>query len=207
VIPIVLFDCEWLTDEGAWQRSNCGLFDPDPQIVQIGALKLDLDNDLKIIKTFDQLVQPVARDGTPHKIPKFFSDFTGISQQDINMRGKDLKTVIQDFVLFSEGCTAFWSWGKDELSLAKSCYLSKISFPINAEHFGNLSKIFWKSGMSLTDIYTTNSGRLAQHFGLTLENHTEHNALCDVTSIHAALSHLLEIGKLNIGWLQRPLSA
>nr|WP_275078093.1 hypothetical protein [Pseudovibrio sp. W64] len=36
----VVFDCEFLTSEGAQRRFWCAPFDPDPVIAQIGAVKL-----------------------------------------------------------------------------------------------------------------------------------------------------------------------
>ena len=38
----IMFDCEFLVTEGAYRRFWCGPYDPDPIVVQIGALKLDL---------------------------------------------------------------------------------------------------------------------------------------------------------------------
>jgi inhibitor of KinA sporulation pathway (predicted exonuclease) len=201
----IIFDCEWLTDEGAWERSNCGPNDPDPQIVQIGAVKVVLDQEMTIVQRFDQYIQPRKRNGAFWDIPRYFSDFTGITKDVIEKEGKELVDVINDFSSFSKDCKALWSWGNDELSIAQSCYLTGINFPLSAVLFGNMSKVFLKSGMPLTDILKTSSGKLSQYFRVSLENHREHNALCDVLSIHGALKFLYQSGKMETDWLVKPV--
>ena len=106
---------------------------------------------------------------------------------------------------FSKDCCSLWSWGKDELCIARSCYLTGINFPISAGLFGNISKVFLKAGMPLADILKTNSGKLSQYFGVPIENHREHNALCDVLSIYGALKHLYQAEKLDKNWLVKPI--
>jgi DNA polymerase III epsilon subunit-like protein len=202
---VIIFDCEWLTDNGAWERSNCGPYDPDPQIVQLGAIRIALNPELTILQQFNQYVRPRTRTGEQHVIPEFFSEFTGITKEKIAKDGKNFSEVIDDFLSFSNQADCFWSWGKDELAIAKSCYLSKLTFPIAPDLFGNISKIFLKAVMPLSDILKTNSGRLAQYYGLSLNNHNEHNALCDVLSIHASLKHLSDLGKLDSNWLEKPV--
>ena len=200
----IIFDCEWLTDEGAWERSNCGPNDPDPQIVQIGAIKVALDKELSILQKLNLYIFPRKRNGEYWDIPVFFSEFTGITKDVIEKNGKELIHAINAFSDFSKDCCSLWSWGKDELCIAKSCYLTGINFPISAGSFGNISKVFLKAGMPLADVLKTNSGKLSRYFGVPLKNHREHDALCDVLSIHGALKFLYQSGKMETDWLVKP---
>ena len=47
----IVFDCEFLTAEGAPMRFWCGPHDPDPVIAQIGLVKLGLEEGFEVLDT------------------------------------------------------------------------------------------------------------------------------------------------------------
>ena len=59
----VIYDCEFLTAEGAPQRFWCGPHDPDPVIAQIGLVKVGLSDTFPILDTLRCHVIPRGRDG------------------------------------------------------------------------------------------------------------------------------------------------
>ena len=67
----VLFDCEFLCNEGSQRRFWCGPHDPDPVIAQIGAVKLGLEEDFPILETLTLYVRPVDRDGRQYELDPF----------------------------------------------------------------------------------------------------------------------------------------
>lgn len=88
----ILYDCEFLTAEGAQARFWCGPYDPDPLIAQIGAVRIDLQAPFDIADTQRNFVQPLDRQGAAAKLDPFFTKLTGISQDDIDRHGVDLGT-------------------------------------------------------------------------------------------------------------------
>ena len=104
----VLFDCEFLTGEGASSRFWCGPHDPDPIVVQIGAVKLDLFAEFQILSSVDILVQPRDRHGRPHPLDSFFTRLTGIDQSTVNQNGLELHEALAAFAQFA-GASTIWS--------------------------------------------------------------------------------------------------
>ena len=137
---VVVWDCEFLTDVGAPQRFWCGPEDPDPILVQLGAVKLGLEGDFPVFERFEKIVRPIARDGTPSKVSDLFSQLTGLTAERIAAEGGALEPALQAFAKFGKD-SVFWAWGKDEFNaVAISCYVAGISPPIPATRF-NLSLI------------------------------------------------------------------
>lgn len=79
---VVVFDCEHLTGETSPSRFWCGPDDPDPLLVQIGAVRLSLEPPFGLGESFDCIVAPVGRDGPVAPSP-FFTRLTGIDADRI----------------------------------------------------------------------------------------------------------------------------
>lgn len=194
---ITIFDTEYLSVEGSMRRFWSGPNDPDPTVVQIGAVKVDLDRNCAIEGTARILIQPKARNGLNCSIGDYLSELTGITDDEINRSGVSLSQALFEFDEFSEG-SDLWSWGKDELILiAISCFINGIESPISARRFGNCKKLLMSAGMTEDDIANTNSGQLQKHFGLGGESQREHDALDDAISIARTLRRLMEDEKLS----------
>jgi DNA polymerase III epsilon subunit-like protein len=192
----VLYDCEYLTMEGAQKRYWAGPLDPDPIVVQVGAVRLGLEDDFPILETEKIYVTPVDRFGRACALDPYFIDLTGISQETVSKEGISLKSAIDRLAGFA-GDACLWAWGKDELNLmAISCYVAGIDPVLPANRFGNASRLLLKAGMPYEDIQKTNSGQLADYFGIDHPPLNGHDALDDALSIAFTLQHLLHAKRL-----------
>lgn len=191
-----VFDCEYLTAPGAMSRYWAGPGDPDPVVVQIGAVNLSLDDGFEILGSEQILIQPVDRIGEKPALDPFFTELTGISQAQIDADGVPHAEALTRFERFSDG-GPLWSWGKDELNLLGiSCYIAGITPTLPAARFGNAKSLLLKAGMPVEDVARTTSGTLAAHFGFQQDARKHHDAVDDAMSIALSLQHLMRTGKL-----------
>ena len=171
--------------------------DPDPIVVQIGAVLLDLDDNASIIDQTKIYIKPADRNGVPCKLDPYFVRLTGITSDVLAREAVDLGMALKQFSTFSRGA-GFWSWGKDELfALGISCFVRGITPPIDAARFGNLRSVLRRAGMSDADIKATNSGELAEFYGVGCASLTKHDAVDDTFSLARALRHLMKEGQLS----------
>lgn len=193
---IIMFDCEFLVTEGAYRRFWCGPYDPDPIVVQIGALKLDLAGNTSAVEELKLFISPIDRYGTPIEIPEFFTNLTSITAEQVGREGIPLKEALETLAAFADGAK-LWSWGKDELNLlAISCFIAGITPTLPAHMFDNACKLMLKAGMPYEDIQKTRSGDLAAYFKLVEQKESRHDGLDDARSIAKVLQFLLDTGKL-----------
>jgi len=201
----IIFDCEYLTAPGAMSRMWCGPFDPDPNVAQIGAVKLSFEPDYGIVETFQVLIKTKDRFGRDNRLDPFFTQLTGIEEASVDRHGVALAEALDRFDRFSEGAD-FWSWGKDELTLlGVSCYVEEVPRMIPARRFGNACGLLLKGGMPYADLKKTTSGRLADYYGLKPAERQQHNALDDAWSVAVTLQHLLRGKHLVPGDFTLPL--
>ncbi len=192
----VIFDCEFLCLEGSQRRFWCAAIDPDPVIAQIGATRIKLGGNYEIVDTFRAYVTPVDRHGRRYGLDGFFTQLTGVTEDDIDREGLPLAEVLAQFDRFSHGARC-WSWGKDELNmLAISCYVAGIVPPIPASRFDNAVKLVLAAGMPVEDIGRTPSNKLVEYYGVEHPPLRGHDALDDALSVSYAVQHLLRTGKL-----------
>ncbi len=193
----IIFDCEFATIEGSQRRFWCGPYDPDPVVVQIGAVRLDLSGTFDIQQEFRVFVRPRTRHGDAQRIDPFLTELTGITDQEVQEKGLFLPDALAALAELSAEA-GFWSWGKDELNLlAISCFVEGIAVPMSATKFRNVCTLLLKAGMPYEDIQKTRSGRLAHYFGLSAPVVRNHDALDDAVSLAFVLRHLLREGKLH----------
>lgn len=128
----IIFDCEFICLKESQRRFWCAAHDPDPVIAQIGAVKLGLEGDFPILDTFMAYVVPLDRHGNKYMLDPFFTELTGITNENIEVEGVSLPDALAGVDGFSEGAR-FWSWGKDELNMvAISCYVAGVEPTIPA---------------------------------------------------------------------------
>jgi len=192
----VVWDCEFLTADGAPLRQWAGPQDPDPLPIQIGAVRLALDRDFAIEAEFETLIAPVGRFGRACEITPFVTGLTGIEPAAIADRGVSLPEALAAFDAFSLGAR-LWSWGKDELAaLGIACYIGGIVPPIPASRCDNACRLLLKSGMPAEEIARTRSGELAGRFGLSDGSLRPHDGLDDARGVARVLQMLLRTGRL-----------
>lgn len=193
---IVILDCEFLTTEGAPRRFWCGPFDPDPTVVQIGAVRLGLGAGFPILDPFEALIQPVDRQGAPVVPDPVFTRLTGLTADRIAAEGRSLAAALTDFAAFA-GAAMIWSWGKDELNLmAISPWVAGIPAPLPATRFGNACTLLVKAGVPYEQVQTLRSHTLCAHFNLAPPESAAHDACHDALSVARVLQHLLRAERL-----------
>ena len=193
----VVYDTEFLVTQDARQRFWYGPYDPDPIVVQIGAVRLGIEGDFSIMDTLRVHIRPVDRHGSAVPVDPFFEKLTGITSGTLDDEGVPLATALDRLVEFS-GTAKLWSWGKDELNLmAISCFVAGIAPPIPAARFGNACALVLAAGMPYDDVKVTRSSGLADYFGVPHPPLAGHDGLDDALSVAYALQHLLRAGALS----------
>ena len=191
----IIFDCEHLTNQTSPQRFWCGPDDPDPLLVQIGAVRLSLEPPFALGETFDCIVQPVGRAG-PVAPSAFFTRLTGIDAARIAAEGRPLEDALNSFADFVNDAPIF-SWGKDEItSFAPSCFVAGITSPLPAARFGNAAALLLSAGEPPETVQNLRSHTIAAHFGLPKEDRA-HDGLADARSVARVLQRLLQAGRLS----------
>lgn len=193
----IIFDCEFLCLEGSQRRFWCAAHDPDPVIAQIGAVRLGLEGEFPILDMHKSYIKAVDRFGRRYPLDPYFTDLTGITEEDIEAHGVALQDALSAVDSFSGGAR-FWSWGKDEMNMvAISCYVAGIEPPIPADRFDNAVKLLLAAGMPIEDLAKTPSSKLADYYGIEHPPLRGHDGLDDALSISYTLQHLMRIGKLH----------
>jgi hypothetical protein len=191
---VTVFDCEHLTNQTSPSRFWCGPDDPDPLLVQIGAVRLSLEPPFDLGQTFDCIVRPVGRDG-PFPPSEFFIKLTGIDGDRIGQEGVSLSEALEKFASFS-GSAPIFSWGKDEItSIAPTCFVAGVVCPIPVQRFGNAASLLLKAEVPLETVHGLRSHTLPAHFGLEPEARG-HDGVADARGVARVLSHLLSEGRL-----------
>ncbi|MCK7614352.1 3'-5' exonuclease [Roseibium sediminicola] len=204
---VIIFDCEFLTRPGAKSRMWCGPEDPDPCVVQIGAVKLSLEPDFAIAATEKIFIKSRDRSGKTCVVAPFFVELTGITQAQVDAEGVSQTEALNRLERFADGAS-LWSWGKDEFFLlAISCYVAGIAPSIAAHRFGNAGNLLLTAGMPRDDLEQTTSGQLAGYYGLSGgSDRRHHDALDDAISVALCLQHLLRESRLTPEDFQLPAS-
>ena len=192
----LVFDCEFLTAEGAPSRFWCGPHDPDPVVAQIGVVKIGLDADFPLLDQLRIHVVPRTRYGDRFQLDPLFVKLTGITEEAIDQQGITLDQALDQTKNFASGAK-LWSWGKDEFNMvAISCFVEGLVPPISATQFGNACQLLLKAGMPYDDIKRTRSNTLADYYQLDHPPLCGHDALDDALSVAYVIQHLLRQGSL-----------
>ncbi|WP_417721782.1 exonuclease [Salipiger sp.] len=193
----IVFDCEFLTAEGAPMRFWCGPHDPDPVIAQIGLVKLGLEEGFEVLDTRRLHVVPRNRAGGRQALDPLFVALTGITEDRLDREGTGLEQALAETEAFAGGAR-LWSWGKDEFNMvAISCYVEGLAPPIPVTRFGNACDLLLAAGMPYDELKTTRSDRLADHFGIEHPPLRGHDGLDDALSVAYVLQHFLRAGALS----------
>ena len=191
-----IYDCEFLTNQSAPSRFWCGPMDPDPTVVQIGAVRLELEGAFALGDTFETIVRPRDRTGAEAMLDPHFTWLTGITPERVRDEGVPLADALDRFELFA-GTDRCWSWGKDELNLlAISCWVEGIDAPMRPGRFGNAAALLLASGMDPEPVGKLRSNTICEALGVSVPLLRGHDALGDAQSVAYALQHLLRTGAL-----------
>jgi len=182
---IVIFDTECTTWKGAFESGWSGL-DEHRELIQLAAVRVRT-RDFAELLTYKTLVKPRRNP----VLSDYCIDLTGISQKDINERGFDFATVLQDFYQYCADCEIYF-FDKiltrlfDMDVLIENCDLYGLKFPFNPERFHNVNEIFRQYGYTVTQ-----SGASPEVFGIKIPARP-HDALNDVRGLIISLKALSE---------------
>jgi hypothetical protein len=210
---VVIYDTEIIATEKSAPNMWNDVGGVPLHVIQIGAMKIALDEELAVTDSFSALVTPRDLQGCVLRLPDYIVNLTGITQNRMDEEGHALGEVMRDFAKFIEGQNAF-SWGRQFDTCA--LFMPMVNHGLTAEislfdpkRFGDLREIFVKtdipaermsnnteSGKPLPPDSIISSGRVAKFFGVEPEGHKEHDAIHDVASLIAALRHVWKCGTI-----------
>jgi len=197
---IVIYDTEYWTSDGTLERSWRGIDDHPPILIQVGAYRVRLEENLPATNEWLSYITPIGRDGEIIKLNNYFTDLTGITQEKIDTNGKHPKLAISEFYEFV-GLRKMFSYGDDVVdTFLATCYINSLSCPFQVSQSRDARQILRKSGVTEAEINTNRSGSIAQHYGIVIDKHHEHDAKDDAYSLLEALRYLLKNGNLDINW-------
>lgn len=209
---IILADFEILSDSYSFKNGWNDVHGVDPSVIQIGAMKVRLNEAFDQEDTFDVLIRPTDIYGHPVALTRHIQDLTGISQEDMNQQGMALSDACEAFAQFIQDNPIFtYSRTFDYTKLTMSMVHQKLYdrlFPVT--QFRDIRPLFIKGGVpeeripqnqsgNTPDGPIVNSGSLLTFFDIEPpHSHMEHNALHDVLSMHAVLQNLIKQRKICI---------
>jgi inhibitor of KinA sporulation pathway (predicted exonuclease) len=151
------------------------------EIVQIGAITIEMHGDILEVGSFQTLVCPQKNP----VLSDYFVNLTGITQEQVERDGVLFPLALKQFMNFiSEHSLKILSNGCDDLIIQENCEIHNISFPSIFLNAINLKPYFAETlGLPLADF----TGRvLPELFGLK-SSKKAHDALADSRSIAQVL--------------------
>ena len=186
---VVVFDLEWTTWEDFWKH-DWDLPGKYPEIVQIGAVKLDGADGFREIAGFQTLVCPAHNP----VLSDYFIDLTGLTQAKVDGEGISFPRALAAFTGFiGDDPVETASWGTDAEMIERNCGLCGIPVPAVFARSIDLRPRMWEIiGNKAKFAFSSD---LPAVLGLPSEG-VAHDALGDARSIAAALRYLRREGRL-----------
>tara|TARA_R110000868_G_scaffold33761_2_gene122269 strand:+ start:250 stop:825 length:576 start_codon:yes stop_codon:yes gene_type:complete len=123
-LALIIMDLEWTAWEGSRQRTWSAPGE-EMEIVQIGAVRLADTPALEELDAFDILVRPRINP----KLDRYFTDLTGITQDQLDREGVDLKVALAEFTEFVGPSTGALGFGDEFSHIATNCQLYGLANP------------------------------------------------------------------------------
>ena len=129
----IVFDLEFNQDISSLQNPEMKIFQCPFEIIQIGAIKLDLE--FNIVDTFNSFVKPTIYG----KINPFITNLTGITTERL-LSENTFPSVYSEYIKFiDETDSIFCTWGMSDLSvLFKNIDYHNLNSKLITKHFINL---------------------------------------------------------------------
>jgi inhibitor of KinA sporulation pathway (predicted exonuclease) len=184
---VVIYDLEWTSWPG-FLDSNWTLPGKHREILQIGAVRLDVAAGFAELAAVDILVRPrINSDLSP-----FIIDLTGLTQDRIDRDGVPFADALTGFSAFV-GDAEIASWGPDGDVIAENCDLAGLArppwFARGRDIRTPVSTHFGFAGPQVA------SSDLPNRLGLAVEGRA-HDALFDARCVAAALARLRAQGTI-----------
>lgn len=175
---IVVFDIEHTSWPG-FMESGCNMPGKFAEIIQIGAVKISMQEGMPEIDSFSVLIKPVLNP----VLSDYIVELTGITQNDVNDSGLTLDNALALFVQFAESCTLM-ALGNDLEIISTNCTLKGIPYPLEDVDSLNLRSMFARYLRKDPD--TIMSCELPQTFSFPPPG-IKHHAVADSRCIAEAL--------------------
>lgn len=166
----VIFDLEW--NNAYSYKTHTGM----NEIIEIGALKLD--EDLRIVDSFKQLIRPRLS----KKLSGRFKDLTHITAEEIKENGVDFDEAFRDFARWSDYKNSiFMSWSDSDLYVLISNYrffkhVTTIPF---IEKYADVQKYCMRFMTNREGNNQVGLAHCAEYFQISVEEDNLHRALED----------------------------
>ena len=184
---VVIYDLEWTSWPG-FRESNWTLPGKRREILQIGAVRLDVAGGFAELGAVDTLVRPRLNPC----LSDFIVDLTGLTQARVDRDGVPFADALAGFTAFVADA-ALASWGPDGDVIAENCDLWGLSQP--SCFTGGLDIRAPVSTHFGFDGPPVSSSDLPNRLGLAVDGHA-HDALFDARCIAAALALLRAQGTI-----------
>jgi len=183
---IVIYDTEWTSWEGYYE-SRWTLPGKNREIIQIGGVKLDAEDDFRELAAFQVLIKPQKHP----VLSDYIIELTGITQEQVDREGVSFDDALLAFVNFAEG-GRLCSFGTDHIAVRENCVLHEKPAPKIFDVEVNLREYLLKRGIIKEDWFSSD---LPSRLGLDLQP-SAHDALNDARAIASALRYLRGKGNL-----------
>ena len=198
-MSVVIFDTEYLTDEGVMSRYWSGINDVPPLLVQLAAYKIDAVKGLPIVGELFFLSKPRDAYGKMITPSAYFTRLTGITAERIAGEGIEFNEAMDKFLPFIGSDGIAYSYGNDFLRpLLYTCFYAGYQLPFSAKRGRDIRKVFCAAGMSEAEVSSQSSGSISKYLGIDIDakyGHI-HDARFDALSIIEALRFLEKNGRL-----------
>jgi DNA polymerase III epsilon subunit-like protein len=180
---IVVFDLEWTAWAGSFERDWSGPGELR-EIIQFGAVKVDMAGGLTEIGSFECFARPKVNP----QLSDYIVELTGITQEDIDTRGRPFAETWPEFRDFIGGdASVICCNGYDPEVLAENCEINGIDDAMEDLNFHSLRPMIVAALGPGAEPPV--SAELARLFGLP-DAHRGHTALGDSRAILDVLRHL-----------------
>ncbi len=184
---LLIYDTEWTSWEG-FLESNFKQPGRYTEIIQIGAVKLDIANGFRETDSFLCYVQPTINP----ELSDYIIDLTGITQAIVDDQGMPFSNALDQFVQFiGTDVTALMSYGRDGTVVRRNCKINELDTPVVFDEEQDLRQLLLDLAIIDQPHY---SSALPSHFGLP-DDQRSHDALGDARSVANVLRHLRKNGQ------------
>ena len=179
----VIFDLEITSWPGSLER-QWSLPDEYPEIIQIGAVKIETAGDMREVECFSNFVRPLKNP----ILSDYIVNLTGITQEKIETEGVLFPLALSQFLNFiGDYPVNILANGDDKEVIEENCQIHSIAFPPIFKKTVNLKPYF--TGILGVSKKDCTSATLPELFGLN-NNEIRHDALGDAKSISQVLRYL-----------------
>ena len=183
---IVLYDTEFTS----WQDFMAQGFKAPgryPEVIQIGAVRIDVSDDFAERDVLDILVLPRVN----AQLSDYIIDLTGITQVRLNEEAIRFSEALESFLEFV-GDYDLYSFGTDGKIMTENCKINDLPIPSVFEQEKNLKIMLAEAGLIDGDVM---SSELPSYVGLPPEPNA-HDALADARAVVRVLRYLRSEGRL-----------